>query len=149
MENETVVHSKSSENPSESKSTVEESKVPLISYASAGEINSSSVHTIVQFFGPESFENESLQIRIANYDTDEDKEVHTIDLEKQIQQGVYLLEIEYELSISDNVFFLANYSSSDGVRQVLYIVYYLFRFFRILLLRRNCLLNFNIILLAG
>ncbi|XP_043515898.1 aminopeptidase N-like [Frieseomelitta varia] len=112
-ENETVVHSKGSENPSESKSTVDESKIPLVNYASVGEINSSRANAVVQF-GPESFENASLQMRIANYDTDEDKEVHTIHLEKQIQQGVYLLEIEYELSISDNVFFLANYSSSDG-----------------------------------
>ena len=113
VENETVVHSKSSENPSESKSTGEESKVSLINNASVGEISSSRVNTAVQF-GPESFENASLQIRIANYDADEDKEVHTIHLEKEIQQGVYLLEIEYELSVSDKVFFLANYSSSGG-----------------------------------
>ena len=133
MENETVVHSKSSENPLESKSTVDESKVSLVNYASVGEINSSRVNAVVQF-GPESFENASLQMRIANYDTDEDKEVHTIHLEKQIQQGVYLLEIEYELSISDNVFFLANYSSSDGEKQVLYNLYYLLRFLHFCLL---------------
>ncbi|CAK9832931.1 Thyrotropin-releasing hormone-degrading ectoenzyme [Anthophora retusa] len=53
------------------------------------------------------------RILITQYEVDDDREVHTIHLGTSIQRGVYLLEIEYQVPIDENAFFVGNYSASD------------------------------------
>lgn len=117
-ENETVVYDENATNSSENRSSVEEADVSLSNYALVSDtdkIDDSNVDAIIQFGSVPpavSAGNVSSQIQITQYDIDVDKEVHTIHLASGIQQGIYLLEIEYDLLIDERIFFIGSYNSS-------------------------------------
>lgn len=117
-ENETILYEKNIEHLSKNVSSIEKAKLSSINYASVSNIdkikNSNVDDKQYESVTPDhSFETVlSSEIQITEYDIDEDKELHTIQLETRIYQGVYLFEIEYEALIDENVFFIANYSAS-------------------------------------
>lgn len=117
-ENETILYEKNIEHLSKNVSSIEKAKLSSINYASVSNIdkikNSNVDDKQYESATPDhSFETVlSSEIQITEYDIDEDKELHTIQLETRIYQGVYLFEIEYEALIDENVFFIANYSAS-------------------------------------
>lgn len=117
-ENETLVYDENVTNSSENRSSDEEANVTLSNYAlvsDTDEIDDSNVDEIIQLESvPPAVSpgNASSQIQITQYDIDADKEVHTIYLGSRIQQGIYLLEIEYDLLIDEHIFFIGSYNSS-------------------------------------
>ncbi|XP_033365895.1 thyrotropin-releasing hormone-degrading ectoenzyme-like isoform X1 [Bombus vosnesenskii] len=117
-ENETLVYDENVTNSSENRSSDEEANVTLSNYALVSDtdkIDDSNVDEIIQFESvPPAVSpgNASSQIQITQYDIDADKEVHTIYLGSRIQQGIYLLEIEYDLLIDEHIFFIGSYNSS-------------------------------------
>lgn len=118
-ENETILYEKNIEHLSKNVSSIEKAKLSSINYASVSNIDKIKNSNVddKQYESTttpdHSFEtHSSSEIQITEYDIDEDKELHTIQLETRIYQGVYLFEIEYEALIDENVFFIANYSAS-------------------------------------
>lgn len=116
-ENETLVYDENVTNSWENRSS-DEANVTLSNYALVSDtdkIDDSNVDEIIQFESvPPAVSpgNASSQIQITQYDIDADKEVHTIYLGSRIQQGIYLLEIEYDLLIDEHIFFIGSYNSS-------------------------------------
>ncbi|XP_017760660.1 PREDICTED: thyrotropin-releasing hormone-degrading ectoenzyme-like [Eufriesea mexicana] len=115
-ENEAVLFEKN-KFPTDDMSSVERSKVSLVNYASISntdQVRGSNVDNkqLGSTTHDGSSENDLSNIRITEYNVDEDKELHTILLESRIQRGLYSLEIEYETIIDENVFFIGNYSTS-------------------------------------
>ncbi|KAG9434300.1 thyrotropin-releasing hormone-degrading ectoenzyme isoform X1 [Apis mellifera carnica] len=118
-ENETILYEKNIEHLSRNVSSIEKSKLSSINYASVSNIDkikNSNVddkeyETVTT--RDDTFESvSSNEIQITEYNIDEDKEVHAIQLKTRIYQGVYSFEIEYEALIDENVFFIGNYSTS-------------------------------------
>lgn len=116
-ENETLVYDENVTNSWENRSS-DEANVTLSNYALVSDtdkIDDSNVDEIIQFESvPPAVSpgKASSQIQITQYDIDADKEVHTIYLGSRIQQGIYLLEIEYDLLIDEHIFFIGSYNSS-------------------------------------
>lgn len=122
-ENETILYEKNIEHLSRNVSSIEKSKLSSINYASVSNIDkikNSNVddkeyETVTT--RDDTFESiSSNEIQITEYNIDEDKEVHAIQLKTRIYQGVYSFEIEYEALIDENVFFIGNYSTSGEER---------------------------------
>lgn len=122
-ENETILYEKNIEHLSRNVSSIEKSKLSSINYASVSNIDkikNSNVddkeyETVTT--RDDTFESvSSNEIQITEYNIDEDKEVHVIQLKTRIYQGVYSFEIEYEALIDENVFFIGNYSTSGEER---------------------------------
>nr|XP_012138974.1 PREDICTED: thyrotropin-releasing hormone-degrading ectoenzyme-like isoform X1 [Megachile rotundata] len=55
----------------------------------------------------------STEIKITEYEIDDDKDIHTVSLETALQPGVYFLDIDYQAPITENAFFISNYSLED------------------------------------
>ncbi|XP_061932961.1 uncharacterized protein LOC107993193 isoform X4 [Apis cerana] len=122
-ENETILYEKNIEHLSKNVSSIEKSKLSSVNYASVSNIDkikNSNVddkeYESVMTPDDSSKSVSSNEIQITEYNIDEDKEVHTIQLKTRIYQGVYSFEAEYEALIDENVFFIANYSTSGEER---------------------------------
>lgn len=129
-ENETILYEKNIEHLSRNVSSIEKSKLSSINYANIDKIKNSNVddkeyETVTT--RDDTFESvSSNEIQITEYNIDEDKEVHAIQLKTRIYQGVYSFEIEYEALIDENVFFIGNYSTSGEERWVFFFFFYYF-----------------------
>lgn len=108
-ENKTVLYEKNNEYLPEFVSSARGFKMPPINDGSFLNAEKPNQPNITETKQPE---NVSPKIQIKQYDVDDDKEIHTIQLATTIQQGVYSLEIVYQVLIDESAFFIANYSMS-------------------------------------
>ncbi|KZC13130.1 Thyrotropin-releasing hormone-degrading ectoenzyme [Dufourea novaeangliae] len=111
-ENETVLSQENTERATESLSADEGFETSSSKDYDARSAN----HSDVKEPYPDVPAFSSSEIAITQYIIDDDKEIHTIFLETPIQEGIYLLEIDYHTWIDDNAFFIANYTASDQER---------------------------------
>lgn len=120
-ENETVlVEKQNTDQPSVNVTIVGITRVSTIkreSSQNADELKGSNVSDVEEFpetaSFPEFSKANSSEVKITQYTIDEDKEVHTISLESQIQGGIYSLEIDYDVCIDRDAFFASDFSSSN------------------------------------
>nr|XP_034185572.1 aminopeptidase N-like [Osmia lignaria]XP_034185573.1 aminopeptidase N-like [Osmia lignaria] len=60
--------------------------------------------------------NSFSEIEITEYRIDDEKDIHTIHLANQLKEGIYFLEIDYQIVINENAFFITNCCSSEEER---------------------------------
>ncbi|XP_076226319.1 thyrotropin-releasing hormone-degrading ectoenzyme isoform X1 [Nomia melanderi] len=108
MGNETVLYEENAKQSSENLSFVEEPAIPsLIS----DKVNTNETDIIK--IQPDVSDVSTSDIKIAQYSTDDNKDIHRISLETPIQEGIYSLKIDYQVLIDESAFFIANYSEEE------------------------------------
>lgn len=60
--------------------------------------------------------NSFSEIQITEYRIDDEKDIHTIQLANRLKEGIYFLEIDYQVSINENAFFVTNCCTSEEER---------------------------------
>lgn len=108
MGNKTVLYEENAKHSSENLSLVEESAISSVN----DEANITNEIDIINI-QPDVSEASSSDIKIAQYSTDDNKDIHRISLETPIQEGIYSLKIDYQVLIDENAFFIANYSEDE------------------------------------
>nr|XP_033335062.1 thyrotropin-releasing hormone-degrading ectoenzyme-like isoform X1 [Megalopta genalis] len=105
---ETIPHEQNENHSSENLTSVEGSTASVIN----DNVTNTNQSNVINSYPDISVASLS-DIEITEYLIDDNKEIHTISLGKPIQDGIYLMNIDYEVQVDESAFFISNYTSEQ------------------------------------